>query len=140
MWNWVCQSKQWTSSCEPTIKLQGSVSVINILLGIGILSMPFAMRSAGAAGVLSVVFCCFLFCTTGKFIHWGLDLIPANVPRDYPSLGEAAVGPIGRTLVSIAAALELSGGTCMTLIILWRSIEVRPCSTPALLVNHIPVS
>lgn len=87
--------------------------------------MPYAMRSAGAAGVLSVMFCCFLFCTTGKFIHWGLDLMPAGAPHDYPGLGEAAMGSLGRTLVSIAAAAELFGAACMMLIILWRSMEVR---------------
>eukprot|EP00892_Ulva_mutabilis_P008914 jgi/Ulvmu1/6395/UM003_0023.1 len=102
---------------------QGSVSIINILLGVGILSMPYAMRSAGAAGVLSVFVCCFLFCTTGKFIHWGLDLIPANAPRNYPGLGEAAMGALGRSMVSVAAAAELFGAACMMLIIMWRSIE-----------------
>lgn len=112
---------------RPTI-LQGSVSIINILLGIGILSMPYAMRGAGVAGLLSVILCCFLFCNTGKFIHWGLDMIPDRSQRDYPGLGEAALGRLGRNLVSIAAAAELFGAGCMSLIIMWRSTEVSPAA------------
>lgn len=106
--------------------MQGVVSIINLLLGIGILSMPYAMRGAGAAGLLSVILCCFLFCSTGKFIHWGLDMIPDRTLHDYPGLGEAALGRLGRNLVSIAAASELFGAGCMSLIIMWRSTEVSP--------------
>lgn len=120
---------------DPPLSLQGSVSIINILLGIGILSMPYAMRGSGSAGLLSVLLCCFLFCTTGKFIHWGLDMIPDSAPRDYPGLGEASLGLLGRRLVSIAAAAELFGAACMSLLIMWRSTEV--CCAPIL---HNPLT
>lgn len=97
--------------------------------------MPYAMRGSGSAGLLSVLLCCFLFCTTGKFIHWGLDMIPDSAPRDYPGLGEASLGLLGRRLVSIAAAAELFGAACMSLLIMWRSTEV--CYAPIL---HNPLT
>ena len=42
--------------------------------------------------------------------------------QGYPELGEAAFGVAGRRLVTVAT-IELFGGSCMMLIILWRSLQ-----------------
>ena len=109
--------------------MQGCLSVANILLGAGLLSIPYAMTLSGFSGVLVVALCCLLFNTSGKFISWGLDLLPPGIAHGYLELGYAAFGASGRHMVTLAAGLELFGGACMELLIFWRSIQVRNCRT-----------
>ena len=52
--------------------------------------------------------------------------------QGYPELGEAAFSTAGRRLVTVAAAVELFGGSCMMFIILWRSLQVHPACMPHL--------
>lgn len=54
------------------------MAVTNILVGIGLLSMPYAMSLSGGAGIFLTMLCCLLFNVGGKFIAWGLDLLPEN--------------------------------------------------------------
>jgi hypothetical protein len=82
------------------------------------------MTLSGSSGFLVIALCCLLFNTSGKFISWGLDLLPPGVAHGYLELGHAAFGNMGRHMVTLAAGLELFGGSCMELLILWRSIEV----------------
>jgi hypothetical protein len=112
------------------LRTQACISVINIILGVGMLSMPYAMSLSGTSGVAAIALCCLLFCTSGKFISWGLDLLPPGAHHSYPELGEAAFGRPGRKLVAVAAAAELFGGSCMQVIILWRCLEVRKSTRP----------
>lgn len=49
--------------------------------------------------------------------------------QGYPELGEAAFGVAGRRLVTVAAAIELFGGSCMIFIILWATLQVPPLPT-----------
>lgn len=56
--------------------MQGCVSVTNILVGIGLLSMPYAVSLSGTVGIFIIALCCLLFNSSGKFIAWGLDLLP----------------------------------------------------------------
>lgn len=106
--------------------MQGCLSIANILLGAGLLSIPYAMTLSGASGLIVIALCCLLFNTSGKFIAWGLDMLPPGLQgKGYPDLGFAALGDTGRHLVTLAAILELFGGACMELLILWRSLQVR---------------
>lgn len=104
-------------------------------MGIGVLSMPYAMAMSGAAGVLSVALCCVLFCTSGKCIAWSMDRLPPGVPHSYPQLGYEAMGTLGQRLVTAFAILDLSSGSCLLMIVLWKSLEVRAPSTSAI---HLP--
>lgn len=101
---------------------------MNIILGIGILSMPFAMHMAGWAGIPAVLLCTLLFCWSGKLLAWALATIPEGLPQGYPQLGSEAFGPRGRTLVMVLAAMELFGGSCLFMIVLWQELEVRTLS------------
>jgi hypothetical protein len=83
------------------------------------------MSLSGSSGFLVIALCCLLFNTSGKFISWGLDMLPFGMPQGYPELGFAAFGDSGRHMVTLAAGLELFGGACMELLILWRSLQVR---------------
>ena len=88
------------------------------------MSIPYSMTLSGSTGVLVIALCCLLFNTSGKFIAWGLDILPPGITHGYPELGYAAFGASGRHMVTLAAVLELFGGACMELLIFWRSLEV----------------
>lgn len=114
----------FTGSNSGLTLFQGCLSIANILLGAGLLSIPYAMTLSGASGLIVIALCCLLFNTSGKFIAWGLDLLPPGLQgKGYPDLGFAALGETGRHLVTLAAILELFGGACMELLILWRSLQ-----------------
>jgi Transmembrane amino acid transporter protein len=112
--------------------LQTVMSILNIVMGIGILSMPYAMAQSGLIGIASVALCCLLFCTSGKCIAWSMELLPAGAPHSYPQLGHEAMGEVGRRLVSAFAVLDLLGGSCIMLIVLWSSVSVRDHLFPRL--------
>ena len=114
-----------TLSPEGSTVFQTVLSILNIVMGIGILSMPYCMSLSGIAGLGTVMLCCFLFCTSGKCIAWSMELLPAGKPKSYPQLGEEAMAAAGRRLVSFFAVLDLTGGSCIMMIVLWQSVTVR---------------
>jgi amino acid permease len=105
-----------------------AMSIFNIVMGIGVLSLPYAMSRSGGAGLLSVMLCCFLFCMSGKCIAWSMEYLPAGRPQSYPQLGREAMGTFGQRLVTVCAVLDLTGGSCIMMIVLWRSLNARPVS------------
>ncbi len=60
---------------------------INVFMGIGLLSMPYAMRLSGWAGLAGLLLAAALFCVSGKLIVRGFDRIPAGVVQSYAQLG-----------------------------------------------------
>ena len=68
---------------SPVLVLQ-----INVFMGIGLLSCPYAMRLSGWAGLLALAGAACLFCLSGKLIVAGFKKIPGNMPQTYPALGE----------------------------------------------------
>ena len=66
-----------------------SVTQINVFMGIGLLSCPYAMRLSGWAGLLSLAGATCLFCLSGKLIVAGFNKIPADMPQTYPALGDS---------------------------------------------------
>ena len=89
------------------------------------------MAWSGSTGFLCILLSCIVFCTTGHFINQALHLVPASMSHTYPGLGEAALGTLGRRLVSATAATSLSLAACMLLIVFWRSLEVSTCVLPS---------
>ena len=87
--------------------------------------MPYAMAQSGWVGLANIALCCVLFCTSGKCIAWSMELLPVGRPHSYPQLGKEAMGRAGRALVSGFAVLDLLGGSCVMLIMLWSSVGVR---------------
>jgi amino acid permease len=93
-------------------------------MGVGVLSMPYAMALSGAAGVASLLLCCTLFCISGKCVAWAMELMPLGVPNSYPQLGHEALGTAGQRLVTSLAIVDLSCGSVLLMMVLWNSIEV----------------
>ncbi|PSC72470.1 Vacuolar amino acid transporter 1 [Micractinium conductrix] len=107
-----------------TTVVQASLSIMNIMVCTGMLSMPYALRLGGwaALGVLGALLP--LFALSGLLIVWAFDRLPAHVPRTYPDLGHAAAGAAGRRAVLCCSFLELFGGSCILLMVAWRMAEL----------------
>ena len=61
---------------------------VNIFMGIGLLSMPFAMRQGGWVGMLALATATAVFCISGKLIVRNFEKMPSDVAHTYPALGE----------------------------------------------------
>jgi solute carrier family 32 (vesicular inhibitory amino acid transporter) len=84
-------------------------------MGIGMLSMPYAMRLGGWAGLAALASALALFAASAHALIAALELLPAGAPKTYPALGAAAFGPRGAKLVAVAALSEFGGGAVCTL-------------------------
>lgn len=84
-------------------------------MGIGMLSMPYAMRLGGWAGLAALAAALALFATSAHALVAALELLPPGAPNTYPALGAAAFGEKGATLVAFAALCEFGGGAVCTL-------------------------
>ena len=61
---------------------------INIFVGLGLLSMPYAMRLSGWGGLGALAALTSLFWLSGKLIVHAFDKMPLHQPHTYPALGE----------------------------------------------------
>eukprot|EP00741_Cyanophora_paradoxa_P000624 tig00000430_g600.t1 len=77
---------------------------VNILLGIGVLALPFSLRMAGWSGLLWLVFLGVLMAYTAKLM--GRCMLETHC-LSYPDLAEAAMGHFGRWMVSAILYFEL---------------------------------
>ena len=96
--------------------VQATVNVVQVFMGIGMLSMPYAMRLSGWSGIAALAGALALFNASAHLLVGGLEMLPAGVPRSYPSLGAAAFGPAGRRLVGLLALSEFGGGAIVTFV------------------------
>ncbi|KAI8378893.1 transmembrane amino acid transporter protein-domain-containing protein [Choanephora cucurbitarum] len=86
--------------------VQSVFNSVNVLVGIGILTLPFAFRCAGwVMGSLIFLFCALVTNYTAKLMAHCLDVLPHS--STYGDMGAAAFGDRGRTYVSVVFMTEL---------------------------------
>ncbi|CAL0303113.1 unnamed protein product [Lupinus luteus] len=94
---------------------QAVLNGINALCGVGILSIPYAVREGGWVGIgILLMFAVFSF-YTGLLLRYCLDS-EAGL-ETYPDIGQAAFGITGRVAISIILYSELYA-SCIEYIIL----------------------
>ncbi|CAK0784981.1 hypothetical protein CVIRNUC_008186 [Coccomyxa viridis] len=108
---------------EGATLFQATFNMVNIFMGIGLLSMPFAMRQGGWVGMLALAIATAVFCISGKLIVRNFEKMPPDVAHTYPALGVQAIGPVGRYLVGFFALSEFYGGSCIVLVVIWRELQ-----------------
>ncbi|KAK7273514.1 hypothetical protein RIF29_14566 [Crotalaria pallida] len=78
---------------------------INALCGVGILSIPYAVREGGWFGIgILLIFPVFSF-YTGLLLRYCLDSDPEL--ETYPDIGQAAFGTTGRIAISVCFPADL---------------------------------
>lgn len=99
---------------------------VNMLMGVGLLSLPYAMRLAGWFGMFVVIFCSVLTCYTAKILGRIQEYVPSKKLREGPGaytiygfhdMGELVFGEYGKIFISAIFILETFGYCCVYLII-----------------------
>ncbi|KAK9825697.1 hypothetical protein WJX81_006348 [Elliptochloris bilobata] len=108
---------------EGATVLQAVFNVVNIFIGMGMLSMPYAVMLGGWLSLGALVVAAAVFCVSGLLIVKNFDKVPAGMPHTYPALGVCVLGPSGRYVVGVSTVAEFFGASCIMLVILWKEIE-----------------
>ena len=98
---------------------QSLFNSVNILMGIGLLSLPYAFSLTGfAVGIGLFLLFAIITWHTARLLQFCLDFkVNGSTANTYGDLGENAFGPNGRTFISIIFFLELFAA-CVALVIL----------------------
>lgn len=95
---------------------QAVVNILNLMLGVGLLSIPFALSQSGWIGLCVLWFFTFITNYTGKALvdcHTVVQQRQGGKRIGYEDIAEAAFGSIGRKLVSAIMYTELFGTCCL---------------------------
>ena len=93
---------------------QSCFNSINLLLGVGVLSLPYAIKVSGWIIGMSILLMFSLITNyTGKLIG---QMMNRNV-RSFPDIGLAAFGRLGQGMISLVFVIELFSGSALYLIV-----------------------
>lgn len=87
-------------------------------MGLGLLSMPYAMRLSGWLGLAALAALTCLFCLSGKLIVHAFDKMPLHCAQTYPALGQY-------TYRASSASSQLRTSYSCCCLELWRHDEGR---------------
>ncbi|KAK9821002.1 hypothetical protein WJX74_000120 [Apatococcus lobatus] len=103
--------------------LSATFNMVNIYVGVGLLSMPYAMRLAGWAGLAGLVAAVCLFGTSALLFVQAFDKLGPDAPHTFPALGQKVLGKPGRYIVAFFALCEFFGGSVVMMMLMWREME-----------------
>ncbi|KAI9914921.1 hypothetical protein PsorP6_007218 [Peronosclerospora sorghi] len=93
------------------------LNAINVLMGVGVLSCPFSLRSSGVlVGTLLFLFFSLVTNHTGKLLGKCLDY--QDGMTTYPDIGEAAFGTKGRVIIGLTFFSELFTACAMFFVLI----------------------
>lgn len=102
--------------------VQAVFNVVNVMMGVGLLSLPFALKSSGWIGLVVLWLMGIVTNYTAKSLCECAEAVAklkgnVGAPASYEDIAEATFGKWGRVLVSSIIYVELFG-TCALLFIL----------------------
>ena len=101
--------------------LATTFNVVNLYVGLGLLSKPYALRLGGWLSLIVLFACTALFNFTGKLLVRCFDAAPHV--QSFVGLGLAAGGKWGLWTVGIVSIADFFSAVCMCLIIVWNSVD-----------------
>ena len=105
------------TKAEGSSYLGASANGVNLLLGVGVLSLPYALKCAGwYTGVGLLFFLTIVTNHTGKLIGKMMDKDAENI-RSFGDIGFVAFGPLGQYVITVTFFLELFSACGMYLIL-----------------------
>ncbi|BBN16514.1 hypothetical protein MPTK1_7g06990 [Marchantia polymorpha subsp. ruderalis] len=110
--------------------LQTIINTINLYVGVGILSLGYAVRLGGWASMVLQAVLALLLCYSAKLICRSFDRVPPNLVPSYPNLGHTVFGVPGQFAVMLMGGAEFFGALCLCLIVIWQSITMLLPSYP----------
>ncbi|KAL3698604.1 hypothetical protein R1sor_012680 [Riccia sorocarpa] len=93
------------SAAERSSFLQACLNASNVLVGVGILSTPYALSQGGWLTLGFLLLFAIICLYTGILLRKCMDTDPSIL--SYPDIGQAAFGRTGRLLVSVMLYMEL---------------------------------
>ncbi|KAL7694107.1 putative amino acid transporter, transmembrane domain-containing protein [Plasmopara halstedii] len=115
---WSPASSAGTVTSHGTSSFKDAVfNAINVLLGVGVLSSPFSMRSSGLL-IGGLLFFFFLLVTNHTAKLLGQCLSYQEGMTTYPDIGEAAFGTRGRVIIGITFFSELFAACAMFFVLI----------------------
>tara|TARA_B110001452_G_scaffold259202_1_gene255282 strand:+ start:144 stop:1580 length:1437 start_codon:yes stop_codon:yes gene_type:complete len=110
-----------TARAQKGASVSSSVfSVLNVYVGLGLLSKPYAFEQGGWISLPALAILCVVANVTGKLIVRSFAKLPKE-DQSYVRLGEKAFGAAGAWAVRIVIALELFGAEIVLLIFVWKN-------------------
>lgn len=101
-------------------------NVLNLFVGLGLLSKPYALQQGGVLILVGLFFMTFIANWSGKLIVRCFQHEDFRTPRDctYLNLGRVAGGWFGRWCVIVTVCLEMFGACMVLLIFLWKNFAI----------------
>ena len=97
-------------------------TIINMYLGLGLLSYPYALYKGGLYSFILLLLICIFMSWTGKLlVRCFIKMRPSK--KTYPDVGYKSFGGYGSFAVSLGIICEYFGGLCMCLIFMWNNIK-----------------
>eukprot|EP01083_Nonionella_stella_P116967 348025_1 len=110
-------------------------SIINLFLGLGLLSFPYALAEGSFTSLAVLAMTCFLMSYTGKLIVRCFEGVPPE-ERTYHQVGYIALnetlsfgkrklkwGNFGMGLITFGILCEFVGALCMSAIFIWDNVS-----------------
>eukprot|EP01138_Halocafeteria_seosinensis_P002689 gb/GECG01002750.1/.p1 GENE.gb/GECG01002750.1/~~gb/GECG01002750.1/.p1 ORF type:complete len:505 (+),score=31.13 gb/GECG01002750.1/:1-1515(+) len=98
---------------------QSTFNAINVLVGIGMLSYPVALKSSGWIGVGIMLLFALITRYTALILGRSMDVFPEC--RSFSDLGKKAFGEVGRVLITVVFFLELMLAACASYLIVFAT-------------------
>nr|AKN21634.1 slc32a-1 [Schmidtea mediterranea] len=98
-------------------------NVTNLIQGIGILGVPYAIAKGSWIGIILIIFIAFVASSTGTML---IECLYQNknlpnskrIYKTYSCIGEAVWPKFGKSLVTVISLVEMFGGTTLYIILL----------------------
>eukprot|EP01083_Nonionella_stella_P117329 349498_1 len=97
-------------------------TIVNIYLGLALLSYPYAIYQGGLISFVLLAFVCVFMSWTGKLlVRCFVKMHPSK--RTYPDVGHRSYGALGVFLVCVGVMLEFFGAININLLFLWDNVQ-----------------
>jgi vesicular inhibitory amino acid transporter len=123
-----------------TSVLESVCNVLNVYVGLGLLSKPYAIAMGGWLSVGALAVLCAVANVTGKLIVRCFAKLPRE-KQTYAELGRLAFGEAGFWVVHVVVMLELCGALMVLLIFVWKNaLLLAPWYLPDAIISEQTVA
>lgn len=102
----------------------GITTQLTNYLGLGMLSLPYALRLAGWSALPLLPLTVLFFAITSLMLHTCLAHLPPHTPPTISSLGLQQYGITGQLVARIANSADLFSGACVGLVVAWTQLGI----------------
>lgn len=102
--------------------VQTGFNVLNMFVGLGLMSKPYALAQAGWVSLPMLGVLCVAACYAGKIIVRTTEQAVKGGRPSFTALARLALGPTGEWMVVMLVFMEFFGGVCLNLLSIWKNV------------------